>query len=190
MRPSRGWSRRGRGSRTPVQHDEEMRERLAAQVSVLARDGGRSVGVAESLTGGMLAQALAVSGGASAWFRGGLVAYAAEVKHEVLGVPEGPVVTAEAAAQMARGARRLLGADVAVAVTGAGGPDPQDGQDPGTVFLAVCDGTGVRGEEHRIAGDPGRVCAVTTALALRLLVSSLGAGAPSAAGAFPGTAGG
>lgn len=147
--------------------------RLAADVATLAGEGGRTVGVAESLTGGMLAQALAVSGGASAWFRGGLVAYSSQVKHDVLDVPDGPVVSAEAAEAMARGARRLLGSDVAVAVTGAGGPDPQDGREPGTVFVAVSDPAGAASEEHHLPGDPGRVCAAATATALRMLAARL-----------------
>ena len=69
--------------------------------------------------------------------RGGVVSYASAVKHEVLGVPEGPVVTEEAAAAMAAGACRVLGCDVAVAATGVAGPAEQEGHKPGTVFLAT-----------------------------------------------------
>src|SRR5690606_15762968 len=66
-----------------------------------------------------------------------IVSYASEVKFDVLGVPEGPVVSAETASAMAAGARRVLGADVGVAVTGVAGPDPQDGREPGTVFVGL-----------------------------------------------------
>src|SRR3954451_7740925 len=116
--------------------DEQTRQRRAHQVAELAVARERSVAVAESLTGGMIASALAQAEGASEWFRGSLVAYSTEVKHEVLGVPVGPVVSAEAAAVMARRVRSLRHADISVAVTGAGGPSAQDGHEPGTVFLA------------------------------------------------------
>jgi PncC family amidohydrolase len=77
---------------------------------------------------------------ASDWFRGGVVSYATDVKFSVLGVPEGPVVTADAAAAMATGVRRLLGADIGLGVTGVAGPDPMEGLPPGTVFLAAAIG--------------------------------------------------
>jgi PncC family amidohydrolase len=80
--------------------------------------------------------------GASTWFRGGVVSYASDVKASLLGVPEGPVVSAAAAGAMAEGVRRLLGADVGLGVTGVAGPDSQEGQPPGTVFLAVVVGEG------------------------------------------------
>jgi nicotinamide-nucleotide amidase len=75
-----------------VRHDEEN-ARIAAEISGLARSTSRTVGVAESLTGG----AVCAAESSSEWFRGGLVAYSSEVKHAVLDVPDGPVVSAEAA---------------------------------------------------------------------------------------------
>ena len=75
--------------------------------------------------------------GSSDAFRGSVVSYASEVKHDVLGVPEGPVVTEEAAAAMAEGACRVLGCDVAVATTGVAGPAEQEGVPAGTVFFAT-----------------------------------------------------
>jgi nicotinamide-nucleotide amidase len=117
--------------------DEETRRQRAERVAELARGSGRRVAVAESLTGGMIASSLAQAEGASEWFCGSLVAYSKEVKHEVLGVPPGPVVSAEAAGVMARRVRSMLLADIAVAITGSGGPSAQDGHEPGTVFLAV-----------------------------------------------------
>ena len=77
---------------------------------------------AESVTGGLIASRLTDIPGASEVFRGSVVSYASEVKYDVLGVPEGPVVSAEAAEAMAVGACRVLGADVALAVTGVAGP--------------------------------------------------------------------
>lgn len=113
------------------------RAELATHLAELLESAGLTVAVAESLTGGMVASALAEAPGASRWFRGGVVAYASDVKHELLGVPPGPVVSADAAAAMAQGVRKLLRADLAVAVTGAGGPRGQDGQPPGTVFIGL-----------------------------------------------------
>jgi nicotinamide-nucleotide amidase len=84
------------------------------------------------------------------------------------------VVTADAAAMMADGVRRLLGADLAVALTGAGGPHGQDGQPPGTVFLGLSDSRQTQVEHRYFASaDPDEVCAQTTAEALRLLLRHL-----------------
>lgn len=150
------------------------RARLAARVAELCDHAGPTIAVAESLTGGMLASALAEAPGSSTWFRGGLVAYASEVKHELLGVPPGPVVSPQAAETMADGVRRLLRADLAVALTGAGGPSGQDGQPPGTVFLGLSDGHSTRAE-HRYFDDddPAEVCARTVAEALHLFIGHL-----------------
>jgi nicotinamide-nucleotide amidase len=101
------------------------------------------------------------------------VAYSSEVKHEVLDVPDGPVVSEEAADAMARGVRRLLRADLAIGVTGSGGPDPQDGQDPGTVFVGVDDGSGPEVHRLDLDGDPQEVLVVAAGEALALLVRCL-----------------
>jgi nicotinamide-nucleotide amidase len=113
--------------------DETMEHALAARL--VAR--GLTLAVAESLTGGLVASRLVNVTGASEWFRGGVVSYAPEVKVSVLGVPEGPVVSAETAAAMATGVRDLLGADVGLGVTGVAGPDALEGEPPGTVHLAA-----------------------------------------------------
>jgi nicotinamide-nucleotide amidase len=136
---------------------------------------GRSVtvAVAESLTGGMISARLAAAESASTWFRGGLVAYGRAVKHDVLGVDDGPVVSDAAARQMAAGVRDLLGADIAVAVTGVGGPGPQDDHEPGTVFVAIVDASGARVDEHAFEGSPERVCAATADAALEALAARL-----------------
>lgn len=150
-----------------------VRDRLAGEVSEVARRRGVTVAVAESLTGGMVATALAAAEAAAEWFRGSLVAYSSQVKHDVLGVPDGPVVSAGAAESMAAGVRRLLAADVAVAVTGSGGPSAQDGQDPGTVYVAVDDGSGVRVERLDLDGEPAEICARSAEITLRLLLDGL-----------------
>lgn len=167
-------------------HDERA-EHVAAEISRLARSTGRTVAVAESLTGGSISAVLARAESSSEWFRGGLVAYSADVKHTVLHVPEGPVVSAEAARAMGVGVRQLLGADVGLAVTGAGGPAPQDGRRPGTVFLAVVDGSGPGDGAVRrdFDGDPGQVCAATVTEALELLLERLRPPAATAADREP-----
>ena len=113
-----------------------------------------TLGLAESLTGGLVGSRLTNAVGASEWFRGSIVAYSREVKYDLLGVPEGPVVSAEAAETMAEGARKALGADIGLAVTGVAGPAEQDGQPVGTVFfgLAIGDGPAVSAQVH-LPGD-------------------------------------
>jgi nicotinamide-nucleotide amidase len=122
----------------------------------------------------MIASALAQAEKASEWFCGSMVAYSTAVKHEVLGVPPGPVVSAEAAGVMACRVRGLLLADIAVAVTGAGGPSGQDGHEPGTVFLAIDADDSHHIECLAFSGDPRTVCAATTLAALDALVDELG----------------
>jgi nicotinamide-nucleotide amidase len=141
----------------------------ATEVSEVVTARGLTVAVAESLTAGMLACALGAAPDASTWFRGGVVAYAAGVKVKVLGVPPGPVVTEECARAMARGVASLLDADLAVAVTGVGGPGEEEGQPPGTVWFGVVSPDGERAELRRFDGNPEDILAATTAHALLLL---------------------
>jgi len=109
----------------------------------LVRSYGWTLGVAESVTGGLIAGRLTNVPGSSEVFRGGVISYASDVKFDVLGVDRGPVVSEAVALQMAQGARRVLGADVGLAVTGVAGPDEQDGQPVGTLCVAIAlpDGT-------------------------------------------------
>jgi nicotinamide-nucleotide amidase len=112
-------------------------ETMEAAVGRLLADRRLTMGVAESLTGGMVGARLTAIAGASAWFRGSVVSYSSEVKRALLGVGEGPVVSPEAAEQMAEGARRVLGADVGLGVTGVAGPSEADGQPVGTVWVGL-----------------------------------------------------
>lgn len=118
---------------------------MESVVLQILRDRGLSLGLAESVTGGLVAGRLTGVPGASEVFLGSIVSYASEVKHRLLGVPDGPVVSEEAAAAMARGARRALGADVGLALTGVAGPTEQDGMPVGT----LCVGIAMTGEEVR-----------------------------------------
>ena len=112
-------------------------ESMEAVVLRLLGEQGLTLGLAESLTGGLLASRLVANPGASGALRGSIVSYASEVKYDVLGVPGGPVVSDDAAAAMSEGAVRVLGADVGVAVTGVAGPAEQEGMPVGTVFFAT-----------------------------------------------------
>jgi nicotinamide-nucleotide amidase len=137
---------------------------------------GLTLGLAESLTGGLVASRLVNVVGASAWFRGAVVSYASDVKYDVLGVPEGPVVSEEAARSMAEGARRVLGADVGLAITGVAGPDPQDGQAPGTVYVGLAlPGQPTEAVALTVPGDRDRIRQYATISALDLLRRRLGA---------------
>jgi nicotinamide-nucleotide amidase len=136
---------------------------------------GLTVGLAESLTGGLAASRLVNVPGASAWFRGSVVSYASEVKFDVLGVPVGPVVSEDAATAMAEGARRVLGSDVGLSVTGVAGPAEQDGQPPGTVFVGLArPGRDPEAFAFSVPGDRARVRQYATIAALDLLRRSLG----------------
>jgi nicotinamide-nucleotide amidase len=112
-------------------------ETMESAVLHLLEERGLTLAVAESLTGGLIGSRICDVPGASASFLGSIVSYSSRVKHELLDVPPGPVVTEDAAIAMAVGARRRLGADVGIAATGVAGPDPQEGIAPGTVCVAV-----------------------------------------------------
>ncbi|MBQ0824913.1 CinA family protein [Streptomyces tagetis] len=114
----------------------------AAEVVRLLTAQGRTLAVAESLTGGLVAARITDVPGASRVFRGSVTPYATELKRDLLGVDaallaERGAVDPRVAAQMAAGVRRVLGADWGIATTGVAGPDPQDGQPVGTVYVAV-----------------------------------------------------
>lgn len=153
-------------------------DRLAQALADAVRSTGDTLATAESLTGGQLAAALTAAPGAGNWYRGGIVAYQPEVKYELLRAPRGPVVTPETAAAMARSTLELLGADHAVAVTGVGGPEPEEGQPAGTVYLASCSKDEAPRVEHfRFEGDPVAVMEQTIREALRALAGCVGASA-------------
>jgi nicotinamide-nucleotide amidase len=103
----------------------------------LLEERGWTLGIAESVTGGLVGGRITSIAGASRTFRGGIISYASEVKFEVLGVEPGPVVSEQAAVQMAIGAQRTVNASVALALTGVAGPDEQDGKPVGTLCVGV-----------------------------------------------------
>ncbi len=133
---------------------------LAARVLAGLAAAGRTLAVAESLTGGAVLATLVAVPGASAVLRGGVVAYATDLKATLLGVPaellaERGAVDRDVARAMAAGVRERLGADWGVGTTGVAGPDPQDGHPPGTFHVAVA-GPGVA-EVLSVTPEPGAV---------------------------------
>ena len=151
--------------------DEAIEDAVARALAVK----GLTLGLAESLTGGLASSRLVNVPGASRWFRGSVVSYASEVKFDILGVPEGPVVSEAAAVAMAEGSRRALGADVGLSITGVAGPDPQDDQPPGTVFVGLArPETETEAVAFRVPGDRDRVRQYATIAALDLLRRRVG----------------
>lgn len=126
--------------------------------------------MAESLTSGLLCSTVGKGEHASEWFAGGVVAYLTGTKERLLGLEPGTdPCSAACATQLASGVRGLLDADVAVATTGIGGPEPEDGHPPGTVYLGWSTGS-ANGHQHLvIEGDPETVLQITVERAVALL---------------------
>jgi len=141
----------------------------AQDIARIARGTDITVATAESLTSGQIACHLGAASESSRWFKGAVIAYDNDVKFKVLGVPAGPVVTAECAQAMARGCRGLLDADIAVAVTGVGGPTEEEGRPPGCVYIALVSSESEKVEHHQFDGDPLEVLVATTQYALSML---------------------
>ena len=155
----------------------------AAQVLELLRADGRTLAVAESLTGGLLADAFVRVPGASVVLLGAVVAYATPVKHTVLGVDAGLLaregaVDPEVARQMADGVRRAVAvdgrpADVGVATTGVAGPGEQDGKEAGTVWVGVAVGDRLVATGAVLPGDRAAVREGAVELAVTALLEAL-----------------
>ena len=149
--------------------DQTMEDVVGAQLL----ERGLTLAVAESVTGGLIASRLVGVAGASHWFRGGVVSYASEVKFNLLKVPGGPVVSGDAAEAMAIGVRTLLKADVGLSVTGVAGPEEQDGQPAGTVFVGLSLGESLQHAALRLPGDRPRVRAYSAISSLDVLRRAL-----------------
>jgi len=151
---------------------------LAKCIVELLTARGQSVGVAESLTGGLVAAALTSIPGASVVVRGGIVAYATQLKAALLGVSadllarRGPV-DPEVAAAMAAGVRARLGASYGISTTGVAGPGPADGRPAGTVYVAMDGPSGSATRGLELPGDREDVRIETVRSVLSLLVTTL-----------------
>ena len=145
-------------------------ESMESVVLDLLRTQDLTLGIAESVTGGLVAARLTEIPGASDVFRGSLVSYASEVKFGLLDVTPGPVVNAAAATEMAEGAMRALGSSVGLAVTGVAGPAEQDDVPVGTVFVAVAlAGAETVTRERRLPGQRDQIRQFAVIGALDLL---------------------
>lgn len=164
---------------------------VAAGLLAGLRERGWTVATAESLTGGLVAAALVEVPGASRSVRGGVVAYATDVKASVLGVDDDLLaahgaVHPEVARQMAERVRGVLGADVGLATTGVAGPDPQDGFSPGTVHVAVATPAGTVVRTLALTGDRAAIRAATCSAVLREALHAVRVGAPGTGVGTPG----
>lgn len=143
---------------------------------VLAALKGRTLVTAESITGGGIGALLTSVPGASAVYKGGIISYCDEVKASALGVDPDLLrsvgaVSAPVAESMARGAREVLRADVAVSVTGLAGPDGDSYGNPvGTVFIGYSDGSRTLAREHRFSGTRQQIRESTLRAALTLIL--------------------
>jgi nicotinamide-nucleotide amidase len=152
---------------------------VAARLLAVLEARGWTLAVAESLTGGAVCARLVDVPGASRVLRGGVVAYATDLKASLLGVPEELLaargaVDSDVAAAMASGVRERLGADVGVATTGVAGPDPQDGRPPGTVHVAVATPAGSRVASWTIPGNRAAIRAASVRGVLELAAAMAG----------------
>jgi nicotinamide-nucleotide amidase len=146
--------------------DETMESTVLAQ----CRARGWTLGVAESLTGGLVGARLANVPGASEVFRGSVASYATEVKRTVLGVTAERIISGECAQQMAEAAQRVLGADVGIGITGVAGPAEQEGEPVGTVWYAIAvPGHETEAVSARLPFDRERIRQFSTITVLNLL---------------------
>jgi PncC family amidohydrolase len=147
---------------------------VIAQLLISAlREKGKTVSVAESLTGGLLASALVDIPGASEVFCGGVVAYTIAVKREVLGVSEEAlahgVVSQQVAIAMAEGALDLFASDYAISTTGLAGPDPHEGMEPGTIWVGFASKELTKAVLINVPGDRNQVRAAAVKAALEMI---------------------
>jgi PncC family amidohydrolase len=158
--------------------DEELLD-LAERVGAACRTSGRTLATVESCTGGLVAHLITEVPGSSAYFLGGLVTYADDVKTGLADVPTAVLtahgaVSAQVAVAMAEGARRRLNVDLAVAVTGVAGPDGgTDAKPVGLVYVAVADAGGDAVRRHQWSEDRTGNKRASAAAALSLVIERL-----------------
>lgn len=151
---------------------------VARAVVIAASLAGRTVATAESLTAGLMAATLATVPGASSVLRGGVVAYATDLKVSMLGVPpsllaRGGVIQAPVAEAMAKGALERTAADFAIACTGVAGPDAQEGHPVGEVHVAVAGQASTRTHSLQLSGTRDEIRHATVLVVLGMLLDAL-----------------
>lgn len=154
----------------PPDSSEAHAVALAESIAEAVTGSTLRIAVAESLTSGAIAARLGRAPNASEWFAGGVVAFTTEARHRVLELGSGPLISARAAEQMATSVARLLGANLTLSVTGVPGPDEQDGQAVGTIFIGVHSPHGeLHVAERQLGGSPDEIVDSAVVAALRLL---------------------
>ena len=140
---------------------------------------GKTLATAESCTGGMIGASLTAVAGSSSVFKGGIISYTNEVKHNLLKVSEDMLnrfgaVSAPVAEAMAAGARKALGADIAVSVTGLAGPGGDEFGNPvGTVFVGYCDNAVCLSRQYLFSGNREQVRQQAAERALMLILEQI-----------------
>jgi nicotinamide-nucleotide amidase len=158
------------GSESPV-------DPLAKELGAVLVKGGLTVSVAESCTGGLLGTLITDQPGSSAYFLGGVIAYADEVKREQLGVPAALLtrygaVSKEVALAMAEGVRSRFGTTLAASITGIAGPDSEGTKPVGLTYVAVATPRGASSHEYMFSGDRWSNRRQAAGEALRLLIEA------------------
>jgi nicotinamide-nucleotide amidase len=152
---------------------------VEAQLHDILTKRGKTLAVAESCTGGMIASKFTAMAGASTYFRGGVVAYANEVKRDILGVRMEDIecfgaVSEVVALEMAEGVRRITGADYAIATTGIAGPTGGSKHKPvGTVWMAIATPEGSRAVMRNSGTDRGQIISRASAYAIEMLYEEI-----------------
>ena len=162
------------GSESPV-------DPLARELGAQLKKGRMTLSVAESCTGGLLASLVTDQPGSSAYFMGGVVAYADEVKRAQLGVPatlltRHGAVSREVALAMAEGVRTRLGTTLAASITGIAGPDAEGSKPVGLTYIAIATPRGTTCDEYMFSGDRWSNRRQAAGQALRLLIEAVRAG--------------
>jgi PncC family amidohydrolase len=156
-----------------------MEQALESQIGALLRQSGLKLAVAESCTGGLLGHRITDVAGSSDYFLGGVIAYAYEAKVALLGVSwdtlkQYGAVSRETVLEMASGARRSLGADIAVSVSGIAGPGGGLPEKPvGTVWIGLAAPDGVWARIFHFSGDRAQNKAAAAEAALQMLLDYL-----------------
>lgn len=140
--------------------ESQKARRLAQLLKALCCEHHLTVAVAESLTGGLLGAQISTTPGSSEYFLGGIISYSVTIKQEILKVSEDTinvhgVVSAQCAEEMARGVRRLCGAEIGIALTGYAGPASHESEKVGEVWISVVDSEGAFTSRYCF-GDVGR----------------------------------
>ncbi|MGI9436627.1 MAG: CinA family nicotinamide mononucleotide deamidase-related protein [Geminicoccaceae bacterium] len=144
-------------------------ETMESAVLDLLRQKGLSLAVAETVSGGLAGSRLSAVSESAEVFAGSVLCPSPEARSRLLGMPDGPLITPEAAKSMATGVRQLLGADVGLAATGVLGPEIEENQVPGTVWLGLAFGDGAEAVEVKLPGDANRVRQYSVISLLNLL---------------------